>query len=202
MPVERREQRDRVSRQPATAPRGTAACPARAASRDRPARGPPRSPRQETATQRLRARAHGGTRCRRPGRRAARTRRRRARWRQAGRQQGRSASGASSPSGRADRPPMCAGYCPGLSSPRFRGEGDQRSWWRGSAARGPSTAFGGPPPLQMQGRMIFPQSLCGSFSTCQVWPLATSFWRSGCLPEAAALFCSITALSKVGAGSS
>src|SRR5947209_20621488 len=46
------------------------------------------------------------------------------------------------------------------------------------------------------------QSLCGSFSTSQVWPLLTSFWRSACLPAAAALFCSITALSNVGAGSS
>ena len=35
------------------------------------------------------------------------------------------------------------------------------------------------------------QSLCGSFSTCQVWPLVTSAWRSGVLPEAAAAFCSI-----------
>src|SRR5689334_19939479 len=46
------------------------------------------------------------------------------------------------------------------------------------------------------------QRLCGSFSTIQVWPLATSFWRSGVLPDAAASFCSTTALSKVGAGSS
>ena len=44
------------------------------------------------------------------------------------------------------------------------------------------------------------QSWCGSFSTCQVWPLATSAWRSGVLPDAAALFCSMTTLSKVGAG--
>jgi protein ImuB len=34
------------------------------------------------------------------------------------------------------------------SSPRFRGEVA-----RGARRRGPSTAFGGPPPLQMQGRM-------------------------------------------------
>ena len=46
------------------------------------------------------------------------------------------------------------------------------------------------------------QIWCGSFSTIQVWPLATSAWRSGVLPEAAAAFCSMTALSKVGAGSS
>ena len=46
------------------------------------------------------------------------------------------------------------------------------------------------------------QSLCGSFSTCQVWPLETSAWRSAFLPDAAAAFCSITADSKVGAGSS
>src|SRR5690348_13868403 len=44
------------------------------------------------------------------------------------------------------------------------------------------------------------QIWCGSFSTCQVWPLATSAWRSGVLPDAAALFCSRTALSNVGAG--
>ena len=43
------------------------------------------------------------------------------------------------------------------------------------------------------------QSLCGSFSTCQVWPLETSAWRSGVLPDAAAWFCSMTALSNVGA---
>src|SRR3954447_473253 len=46
------------------------------------------------------------------------------------------------------------------------------------------------------------QSLCGSFSTIQVWPLETSAWRSGVLPLAAARFCSMTAASKVGRGSS
>src|SRR6476661_11203038 len=46
------------------------------------------------------------------------------------------------------------------------------------------------------------QSLCGSFSTCQVWPLETSFWRSGVLPDAAAWFCSMTADSNVARGSS
>src|SRR4051812_32290280 len=46
------------------------------------------------------------------------------------------------------------------------------------------------------------QSLCGSFSTIQVWPLLTSFWRSAVLPEAASRFCSSTASSKVGRGSS
>ena len=47
-----------------------------------------------------------------------------------------------------------------VSSPRFRGEGDQRSWWRGSSdvTKNPSTAFGGPPPLQKQGRIIMSQT--------------------------------------------
>src|SRR5205085_4008986 len=42
------------------------------------------------------------------------------------------------------------------SSPAFAGEGDQRSWWKGSsdAAKTPSTAFGGPPPHEIAGRMI------------------------------------------------
>src|SRR6185369_9059793 len=44
------------------------------------------------------------------------------------------------------------------------------------------------------------QSLCGSFSTIQVWPLETSACRSAALPFAAAAFCSMTAASKVAAG--
>lgn len=48
----------------------------------------------------------------------------------------------------------------------------------------------------------WPQIACGCLSTIQVWPLATSFCRSGALPSATALFCATTALSKVGAGSS
>jgi len=45
------------------------------------------------------------------------------------------------------------------------------------------------------------QALCGSLSTCQVWPFEMRAWRLGVLPLLAARFCSMTALSKVGAGS-
>jgi len=44
-------------------------------------------------------------------------------------------------------PERASGWVAAVSSPRFRGEGDQRSRWRG-----PSVALRAPPPLQMQGR--------------------------------------------------
>jgi len=46
---------------------------------------------------------------------------------------------------------------------------DQRSWWKGSSKRpkNPSTAFGGPPPRQLPGRMF--QSPNGQVSSALVW---------------------------------
>ena len=96
-----------------------------------------------------------------------------------------------------------------LAIPPHRAWGGEPSegWWRGMTGLcqvTPPPAFAGPPPRRasLAGRTELDQSLCGSFSTCQVWPLETSAWRSGVLPLAAAAFCSWTTLSKVGAGSS
>ena len=59
-------------------------------------------------------------------------------------------------------PERASGWRPIVSSPAVAGEGDQRSWWRGSQrahSQTPSTAFGGPPPHELMGRKSRPQRL-------------------------------------------
>jgi protein ImuB len=53
-------------------------------------------------------------------------------------------------------PERANGWVSAVSSPAVAGEGDQRSWWRGSnrsRLQNPSTASGGPPPHELVGRM-------------------------------------------------